>query len=308
MSVEGETMRRQGLHHLTIVGGGACLCLFLLPVLGRSQDTLFPSPSCLPMREQGEADAVFLDVAKVIDIPGFVCVRVLNGFSEQILAGPQGVRLQKRKEGKKQEHSFQDFEPFPAGARLPAGAGLIPARGVVDWWLPYSKKPASPGIYRVCFSYTFPGQKKGFQEVCSQEFSLSKGGDILPLPGCPPLPEQEAVRRVSIHVGKRLDTTDFVCVRVINGLRVNIEYRAVAFWLQKWEEKEGKFLNIEEPDSRGTAVQLVAYVLSAGGVLDRYLPSSRQPVAPGRYRVRFRLRTPGQNVDEEVYSGEFSLP
>jgi hypothetical protein len=233
------------------------------------------------MREQGEADAVFLEVAKAMDIPGFVCVRVLHGFGEQILASPQGMRLQKCKTGKKQEQSFQDFEPFPAGARLPVGAGLLPARGVVDWRLP-PEKPASPGIYRACFSYTFPEQKKGFQEVCSQEFSLSKGGDILPLPGCPPLPEQEAVRRVSIHVGKRLDTTDFVCVRVINGLRVNIEYGAVAFWL--------------------------AYVLSAGGVLDRYLPYSRQPVAPGRYRARFRFRTPGQNVDEEVYSGEFSLP
>lgn len=259
------------------------------------------------MREQGPADTVFLDVAKVIDIPGFVCVRVLNGFSEPILAGPQDVQLQKRTEGKKQEHSFQDFEPFPARARFPAGADLIPAYGIADRRLP-PEKPASPGIYRVCFSYTFPGQKKGFREVCSQEFSLSKGADILPLPGCPALPEQEAVRRVSMHVGKRLDTTELVCVRVVNGLHVNIEYGTGAFWLQKWEETEGKFLNIEEPDSQGTAVQLVAHVLLAGGVLDRYLPYAHRPVAPGRYRARFRFRTPGQNVDEEVYSGEFSLP
>lgn len=260
------------------------------------------------MRKQGPVDTVSLDVSKAIDIPGFVCVRVLNGFSEQILASSQGVRLQKRKAGKKQEHSFQDFEPFPAGARLPAGAGLIPARGVVDWWLPYSKKPASPGIYRACFSYTSSGQKKGFREVCSQEFSLSKGEDVQPLPGCPLLPEQEAVRRVSIHVSKRLDTTDLVCVRVINGLSVDIEYGALAFWLQKWEEREGKFLNIEEPDLRGTAVQLVAYMLRAGGVLDRYLPHSRQPAPPGRYRARFRFRMPGQSVDDEVYSAEFFLP
>lgn len=131
-------MRRQVLHCLPSVGGGVCLCLFLLPVLGRSRDTPSLLPGCLPMREQGPADTVSLDVAKAINIPGFVCVRVLNGFSEQILADPQGVRLQKRKEGKKRDQSFQDFEPFPAGAKLPAGASLIPTRGVADWRLPRS--------------------------------------------------------------------------------------------------------------------------------------------------------------------------
>jgi hypothetical protein len=263
----------------------------------------------LPLSEQGPVNTVSLDVAKAVNLPGVACVRVLNGLSEQILAGPHGVRLQKRKEEKTQGHSFQDFEPLPAGASSPAGTRLIPAGGVADWRLPTSQKPAAPGIYRACFSYTFPGQKKkGVQKVCSQEFSLNQGTDIQPLPGCPQLPEQGVARRVSIHVSKRLDTTELVCVRVINGLSVNVEYGAVAFWLQKWKETEGKFLNIEDPDLRGTAVQMVAYMLPAGGILDRYLPSSRQPAPPGRYRVRFRFRTPGQDVDEEVYSGEFSLP
>ncbi len=260
------------------------------------------------MQEQGPADTVSLDVAKAIDIPGFVCVRVLNGFSEQILASPQGVRLQKRKAGKKQQHGFQGFEPVSAGAKSPTDAGIIPAHGVMDWWLPYAKKPAAPGIYRACFSYISPGQKKGLQEVCSQEFSLSKGDDIPSLPGCPSLPDQEATPRISIQVGKRWDTTDLVCVRVINGLSVDIIYGAIAFWLQKWEDKEGKFLNIEDPDLRGTAVQPVAYMLRAGGVLDRYLPHFRQPVPPGRYRASFRFTVFGQTVKEEVYSAEFSLP
>jgi hypothetical protein len=234
-------------------------------------------------------------------------VRVLNSFSEQILAGPHGVRLQKKEE-KQQGHSFQDFEPVPAGAGSAVGARLIPAGGVADWGLPASQKPAAPGIYRVCFSYTFPGRKKRFQEICSQEFSLNQGADIPPLPGCPALPEQKIVRRISLHVGKRLDTTDFVCVRAINGLNVNIEYGAFAFWLQKWDDKEGKFLNLEDPSLRGTAVQPVAYGLPAGGVLDRYLPRSPQSIPSGRYRARFRFRTPGQSVDDEVYSAEFSLP
>lgn len=121
-----------------------------------------------------------------------------------------------------------------------------------------------------------------------------------PLPGCPPLPEQEKVRRVSIYVRKRLDTAELVCVGVLNGLRVDIEYGALTFWLQRWEEKEGKFLNVEERDLQGTTVPLVAYMLSAGGVLDRYLPHSGQPAPARKYRVRFRFRMPGQTEDKSV--------
>jgi hypothetical protein len=243
-------------------------------------------------------------VAKAIDIPGFVCVRVLNGFSEPILAAPKGLRLQKRREKQGREQDFQNIAPFSAKAWGREDSDRIPAGGIADWQLPSSNKPVPPGIYRACLSYTLPGQKAA-QEVCSEEFSLSQGEDIPPLPGCPPLPEQEATRRVAIHAGKQLDTTGRVCVRVVNGLGVDIEYGDFALWLQKWEEREGKFLRIEEPDLRGTAVFRIAYRLPARGVLDGRLPYSRQPALVGRYRACFRFGTFGEYA---VCSQEFSLP
>jgi hypothetical protein len=147
--------------------------------------------------------------------------------------------------------------------------------------------------------------------VCLYLFLLPVAGrsQSPPLPpGCPPLPEQGPAKKISLYVVKALDKPGAVCIRVINRLSEQIEYGELAFWLQKWEEERREFQRIEEPDLRGTAVRLVAYGLPAGGVVDRRLPYSRQPAPPGKYRACFRFRMPGQSVDDEVYSEEFSLP
>src|SRR5262249_23588433 len=103
-----------------------------------------------------------------------------------------------------------------------------------------------------------------------------------------------------------VDTTDFVCVRAMNGLKVSIQYGVLGFWLQKWDDEERKFLNLADPSLPG-AVQPVAYVLQAGAVLDRYLPHSSQPLSAGRYRAFFRFSAPGQTAEQEVYSEQFTL-
>jgi len=128
------------------------------------------------------------------------------------------------------------------------------------------------------------------------------------LPGCPPLPEQGRAGKISVYVAKALDHPGAVCIRVINGVSTEIRYGELAFWLQKWDDKQGEFQRIEEPDLRGAAVRPVAYGLPAGGVVDRRLPYSRQPAPPGKYRACFRFGMPGQSVDDEGCSEEFSLP
>jgi len=137
--------------------------------------------------------------------------------------------------------------------------------------------------------------------------------DVAPPTGCPRLPEHGVANKISLYVGKRLDAPGSVCVRVVNGLQglgADIRYGASAFWLQKWEDKEGKFRGLEEPDLHGglVAVPLIAYTLPGGEMLDERLPYSHQPAPAGRYRVRFRFRMPGQGVHQELYSEEFTLP
>lgn len=127
-------------------------------------------------------------------------------------------------------------------------------------------------------------------------------------PGCPPLPAQGRARKISVYAAKALDQPEAVCVRAINGVSAEIEYGELAFWLQRWEEERAEFQRIEEPDLRGMAMRPVAYGLPAGGVVDQRLPHSRQPVPPGKYRACFRFRMPGQGIDDEVCSEEFSFP
>jgi len=135
--------------------------------------------------------------------------------------------------------------------------------------------------------------------------------DVAPPPGCPKLPKHGVANKISLYVGKAVDTPGSVCVRAVNGLKgsgTEIRYGATAFWLEKWNDKEGKFLSLEEPDFRGAAVPLIAIILLGGERADWRLPYSHQPAPAGRYRVRFRFRVPGQGVHQELYSEEFTLP
>jgi hypothetical protein len=121
-------------------------------------------------------------------------------------------------------------------------------------------------------------------KVCFCLFLLPVSGktqDTLgSLPGCPPLPEQGRARKISVYAAKALDQPGAVCVRSINGVSAEIKYGELAFWLQKWEDEKGEFQRIEEPDLRGIAMRPVAYGLPIGGVVDRRLPYSRQPIPP----------------------------
>lgn len=294
-----------------LIGGAVALSLFLSST-GSSQHVP-PPPGCLDLLQQGPAETVSLDITKTImSVPGFVCVRVLNGFSKPILSSPRGMRLQKRREVQGQVRDFQNVKPVPAKAWGQEASNRIPAHGVMDWQLPQSKQPTAPGIYRVCFSYTFGGQKT-FREVCSQEFSLSKGEDLQPLPGCPRLPEQgPRVNRISIHVEKTLDKPGVVCVRVLNGLDTRLLYGVSAFRLHKvdagGEEQKDPSSAATEGSSQGIPIvpQTIGYGLEAGGHVDRYLPGSLLPASPGRYQTCFRYDD--QYDGEQVCSEVFSLP
>ncbi len=307
MSVARGTMGRRGVCRLAVnIIGMGWLCVFLLPGIGRTQNFFAVPLGCPSIYDPGPVDKVTLDVAKNKHIPGFLCVYVLNGLREQIRVGPRQVRLQQRRDGSKHPLRFHDYtsaKPLIPGS----GAVVIPAGKVEVLRLP-PELPPTPGIYRVCFRYSVSGQKKKVPEICSQEFSLNTGEDIPPLPGCPPLPERTTVGQAAVYVGKRTDTLGLVCVRAINGLQVSLVYGFSVLWLQKWNETTEEFMNIQESDSQVSTVLPIATELPEGGIIEEYLPFSYQPLAAGRYRASFRFRIYGQNVDEEVYSEEFSVP
>src|SRR5712692_7369290 len=133
---------------LLVLWGVVTVALFL-PVVGKSEQ--IPPPVCPLLPEQGPANTVSLYVAKALEAPGGVCIRVINGFSVGI--GTKRLALQKWEEGKLWGlwgKGFRDLEPERpiAGAVFPVGTGFLP--GVVDTWRPLSGQPAPQGRYRVC--------------------------------------------------------------------------------------------------------------------------------------------------------------
>jgi hypothetical protein len=129
-------------------------------------------------------------------------------------------------------------------------------------------------------------------------------------PGCPPLPVKGPADQVSVLVAKAQTQPGFVCVRVVNGLREVIAGGAMFGKLQQWEEgtwwRAGQFCHYK-PDT-GVAVLAVRLGLPPRARKDEYLPLSRRPTPPGRYRACFRFSVFGQTVQEEECSEEFSLP
>lgn len=143
-------------------------------VVGNSEQA--PPPSCPSLPEQGPANTVSLYVAKALEVPGTVCIRVINGFSKSIET--RRIALQKWEEGKLWGLWGRGFrqvapKPPPAGPIFPGSIGALlgPPPGIADMRLPFPGQTTPPGRYRVCISYRPPGQEK-YQEVCSEEFFL----------------------------------------------------------------------------------------------------------------------------------------
>lgn len=288
-----------------VVFSPAFVVFCLLPGVGESQYT--PAPrGCPDLLEQAPAERVTFDVQKTLTRPGFVCVRVLNGFPHPIRPTAQGMRLQQRQDQPGRTPHFQNIALVPAPALRLEVSGRIPAQESADWQLPPADKPAPPGIYRVCISYTVFGQQSA-QEGCSPEFSLSQGQDISPLPGCPRLLEQGPAYKVSVYAAKAVDKPGSICARVVNGSGTGIERGVPGLWVYQWEAEQKEFQAVKEPDLEGIIVNRIARGLAAGEVLDRRLPYSRQPLAPGRYKACFRFGKSGYS-DYRACSEEVTLP
>lgn len=141
------------------------------------------------------------------------------------------------------------------------------------------------------------------------------GSPSLPLPGCPPLPEQGPKNTVSLYVAKALDVAGVVCVRMINGFPVGIGHKG--FRLQRWETGRlwgvwGKGFRDFEPGQYRAEGYIApvggGLLVDAEGVTDWRLPRSGQPAPAGRYRVCLSYLLPDQEKYQEVCSEEFLLP
>lgn len=162
---------------LTMMLAGISLCGILVPPSGKGEFS--PSLACPPLPKTAPAGQVSIYVAKAQNRPGFVCVRVINGRSEDIGFGaPPTVTLQRWKKEKPGESSqFRDFlGDYPPPGRFEVQQPLLkwyfPPGTVMDEQVPMFR-PAPPGRYRVCFPYDVGGQgARGKQVVCSEEFTL----------------------------------------------------------------------------------------------------------------------------------------
>jgi hypothetical protein len=161
----------------TGVMGGVSLSLLLLPVMAGGDYLSYLG--CPPLPETGPAGQVSVYVAKAQNEPGLVCVRIINGLRESISHGVPLGRLQVWKQGtwgrKGQFQNFQDVSTLPDGSVVgaPLAGWYLPAGEGWDGILPYSRQPAFPGQYRVCFRYQVERQgARSEHEVCSEEFSL----------------------------------------------------------------------------------------------------------------------------------------
>lgn len=156
---------------------GTSLCGLLFPSRGEGGFSL--SFACPPLPKTAPAGQVSIYVAKAQDSPGFVCVRVINGRSENIGFGdPPTVTLQRwEEETPGKPGQFRDFlgdYTHPGGFEVQQGLvkWYFPTGIVVDEQVPMFR-PAPPGRYRVCFPYDVRGQEaRGKQVVCSEEFTL----------------------------------------------------------------------------------------------------------------------------------------
>lgn len=132
--------------------------------------------------------------------------------------------------------------------------------------------------------------------------------------GCPSLPERGQSDSVSISVTKTLDATGFVCIRVINGLKMQIATGGPVVRLQEKKRRwwgKSQFDDFKETPPGGIIVgsTLVPVYIPAGQMYDQRLPYF-SPAPPGTYRACFRYEVFAEERKEthEVCSEEFSLP
>jgi len=83
---------------------------------------------------------------------------------------------------------------------------------------------------------------------------VTGNSEQIPPPNCQSLPKQGAANTASVHVAKAFDAPGVVCIRVINGLNVEIATGGPLVRLQKWESGwlgKGQFRNFPEPAPKG---------------------------------------------------------
>ncbi len=260
--------------------------------------------------EQVVQGTISLYMREALEPPGVICIRATNGLDVDI----DMIQLVLQRQ-KKESPSTGEFWVLESSLRRDGVVIFEPrmtlARGEnFDWRLPKSGETVPPGTYRACLSYTLPGVRK-IQVICSEKLSLPSSP-----PGCPPFPTSKVNNRVTVSTVKSLDMPGVVCIRVINGLKVGIEYGGkIAFRLQikQGTQKTKIYLSpfsTKDPSQKSNKIIMFrgAHSLRTKRSIDEYLPGFGNPAPPGRYKACFRFRMPGQSIDDEICSEEFFLP
>jgi hypothetical protein len=68
------------------------IVLFVFLLLDEAKSEQLPSNGCPPSRSKGRPMSSLCYVVKAIDVSGVVCVRVVNGFSEDLMVGGSSLR------------------------------------------------------------------------------------------------------------------------------------------------------------------------------------------------------------------------
>lgn len=161
----------------SLIGIGVMVALsFFLPTVGRSEH--LPHSGCLSLPEQGPVNTVSISATKALDVPGFICTRVINGRSEDLALLESTPNLQKWERRWLIKGGFRDFSAFrehPSGMIIGGtlSAKYISAGATMDYRLPLYG-PVPPGRYRACLRYrlTVAEPKRKDYEVCSEEVTL----------------------------------------------------------------------------------------------------------------------------------------
>jgi len=283
--------------HRIIITKGIVILFLLFPTTGRSEQVF--SSFCPALPQQGVAGTVSVHVAQATLRSDVLCVRAFNRSQEAITTAETAVKLQRwTKEEGSDMGQFRDFQRQGCERTEREMKVLVPAGGAFDVLEPLHN-PVPVGQYRLCVSYTAPGQA-GVRDACSEEFPL-------PLPDCPSLPRRGPVNIVSVYIAGALDA---VCVRVFNGFPEAITTGEAAISLQVWteegREKKTLFRDVLERKGFRTERKSQVYV-PAGGAFDLLQPlPSRVPA--GQYRLCVRYRPLGQSSFQDSCSEEFSLP
>jgi hypothetical protein len=134
------------------------------------------------------------------------------------------------------------------------------------------------------------------------------------LPVCESLPEQGPDNEVSLFAAREADRPGVVCVRVYNGMHDAIRYEGNALRLERrwfglvWLPLTRIRLGDVFRGCKPVFLLGVERAVLPGKLSDSYLPSIYEPASSGTYRVRLRYRLPEQDIEQSVYSKEFTMP